>query len=191
MEKKQRKVSLDENHKWHTEFPWWIGPFTEINWIDAKDPRGAENCSAMDENLRRASAATSSQAYFVLQSYLLHVRLVKMCWQPLFIPLNKSRYFFFFVSELKCLLINLGQKEEQKQLFKWKTQISFCHHMKDIMCWSSNDEPPSQQVSIWWRRSLVVLKTSISVTEQTQALIHGLPYVKKKSWRCVVRLITC
>lgn len=61
--KKQRKVSLDEKHKWHTKFPWWIGPFTEINWIDAKDPRGAENCSAMDENPLRAAAPTSSRAY--------------------------------------------------------------------------------------------------------------------------------
>lgn len=48
---------------WRTELPWWISPFTEINWIDAEDPRGAENCSAMDENPHRASAPTSSQAY--------------------------------------------------------------------------------------------------------------------------------
>ena len=88
--KKRRKVSLDEKHKWHTKFPWWIGPFTEINWIDAKDPRGAENCSAMDENPLRAMAPYKQPGLFVL-----HIRLVKMCWQPLFIPLNKSRFFFF------------------------------------------------------------------------------------------------
>lgn len=61
--------------------------------------------------------------------FVLHIRLVKMCWQPLFIPLNKSRFPFF--SELKCLLINLGQKQEQMQLFKWMNLISFCYYMRD------------------------------------------------------------
>lgn len=55
----KRRVLLE--HKWRTKFPSWIGPFTDINWIDAKDPRGAENCSAMDENPFRAVAPTSSQ----------------------------------------------------------------------------------------------------------------------------------
>lgn len=73
--------------------------------------------------------------------FVLRVRLVKMCWQPLFIPLNKSMlcvpallcvcvlfcFVVFFISLLKCLLINLGQKEEQMQLFKWMNLITFAH----------------------------------------------------------------
>lgn len=57
---------LDEKHKWHTKFPWWIGPFTEINWIDAKDPTGAENCSAMDENPFRAEELRAAKIISIM-----------------------------------------------------------------------------------------------------------------------------
>lgn len=109
--------------------PWWIGPFTEINWIDAKDPRGAENGSAMDEKPSQSYCNFKTPRLFVL-----HTRHGKMSWQPLFIPLNKSSFF----SELKCLLITLGLKQEQMQLFKWMNLICLCYYMRD-MCGNLDD----------------------------------------------------
>lgn len=68
--------------------------------------------------------------------FILHIRLVKMCWQPLFIPLNKSGYFS--LSELKCLLINLGQKQKHMQLLKWMNLIPSLLNWS-CLCWNLND----------------------------------------------------
>lgn len=121
--KKQRKVSLDDKHKWHTKFPWWIGPFTEINWTDTTESQRTGKLFSY-----RWKPSQSYSTYKQTGLFVLHIRLVKMCWQTLFIPLNRSSFFF---SELKCLLINLSQKQEQMQLFKWINSISFFYYMSE------------------------------------------------------------
>ena len=71
-EKAERFLSLDEKHEGHSRFPWWILPFTEINWIDEKDPGGAENCPGLDESHLRAPIATSWSLAYGLLGYTLY-----------------------------------------------------------------------------------------------------------------------
>lgn len=80
----------------------------KLNWC-----KGSQRCRKLFGYGWKPSQSHST--YKQPGLFALHIRLVKMCWQPLFIPLNKSR--FFFSSELKCFLINLGQRQKQMQLF--------------------------------------------------------------------------
>jgi len=76
--KGKSEVSLDEKQERHSRFPWWIGPLTEINWIDAKDPRGAWNCPGVagaPPPLLEPLAASWNQA-----SLICAIRSIKMCW---------------------------------------------------------------------------------------------------------------
>lgn len=121
--------------------------------------------------------------------FVLRMQLVKMCWQPLFIPLNKSMLcvpsrlcvlfccvFCFFFSVLKCLLINLGQKEEQMQLFKWMNLITYAYCTSGAFssgvdggivfvrprCFPLPPRRKWHQVSIWRSRLWVTFDSSLS-----------------------------
>lgn len=112
----QRKAWLDENHKWHTKFPWWIGPFTEINWIDAKAPRGAENCWATDEEA--PSELRLLRAAGLIWCYIWGA--VKLCWQALFVLFKEGRVFT--LSSNVCSLT-------------WDNSVNYCNYMEVYCVW--------------------------------------------------------
>lgn len=117
----------------------WSIYWNKLNWC--KGSQRSRKLFGYGWKRSRSRGASQQPGLFVLR-----VQLVKMCWQTLFIPLNKSMlcvpsrlrvlllfvvvvwgFFFFFISALKCLLINLGQREEQMQLLKWMNLITFAH----------------------------------------------------------------
>lgn len=135
--RQHQKKEEEEGEKAEEGIAWWKTQMTyqislmnwSIYWNKLNWCKGSQRSRKLFSYGWKPSQSCGT--YQQPSLFVLRRRLVKMCWQPLFIPLNKSVLLccvfvlFFFISELKCLLINLGQKEEQMQLFKWRNLITF------------------------------------------------------------------